>query len=201
MFLPVLWFGLGGCSQEENDNFDLSLEASLSVSGEQQVSTPLRCDADTELDCARMDFVTNDGFRMEQNDAYSRCTNTEDGDLRIELTATGDASSAARAVFRVHRNLRPNGTARCEGLKPDPSSESGHVRSSCDVIVYFGRDIFAATPFEKCRVSIESSTTVRGQITCPTLRSGRNRLVVNNLSFYCVPEDATTGEPMAEGEL
>jgi hypothetical protein len=142
--------------------------------------------------------TTRQGSTLRQDDAYAQCTVTQDGDLRVIVSATGDASSAAAALFRVHRNAAPNGVTRCEGLKLDPTSETGYLRSSCDVLVRFGKDIFAANRFDKCSATVESSTTVRGQISCPLLRLGSEALIVNTIAFYCVPEDESDDEAASD---
>lgn len=190
------------CAAEENDNFSISIEGSVSVVSDSNGPRPLRCDAATEPDCAKMDFVTGAGYTLKQDDAFAQCVVTSDGDLRVELSASGDTTSAASAQLRVHRNAAPNGTARCEGLKHDPTSATGFARSSCDVIVRYGSEVFAATRFEKCTVTVTSSNSVRGNISCPLLRTNQASLIVNELSFYCVPspEDDET-EASAEDAI
>jgi hypothetical protein len=178
-----------GCAkQSENKNFALSLETSASVSGDVQPSAGLRCDAATQLDCGRMNFVTGDGYEIEQEDSFASCVITPEGDLKVVVQATSDAQSSAQALFLVHRNSKPNGTARCEGLKPDASSATGFARSSCDVIVQFGGDIYAANSFDKCSAVLESEDIVKGSLSCSMLRSGKTKtLLVNSIGFYCRP--------------
>jgi len=183
-----LMFAFGCARQDENKNFALSLETSASVSGHSQAGAGLRCDAATQLDCGRMSFVTGDGYEIDQDDSFASCVITPEGDLKVVVQATSDAQSTAQALFLVHRNRKPNGTARCEGLKPDPASASGFARSSCDVIVQFGSDIFAANPFDKCSAALESDDTVKGTFSCPMLHSGKTKtLLVNTVGFYCRP--------------
>ena len=178
-----------GCArQDENKNFALSLETSASVSGHSQSSAGLRCDAATQLDCGRMNFVTGDGYEIEQDDSFANCVITPEGDLKVVVQATSDAQSSAQALFLVHRNSKPNGAARCEGIRPDASSATGFARSSCDVIVQFGGDIYAANPLDKCSAVLESDETVKGTLSCPMLRSGKTKtLLVNTVGFYCRP--------------
>ena len=181
-------FAIGCARQEENKNFSLSLESSASVAGNDPSSVGVRCDVATQLDCGRMNFVTGDGYEIDQEDSFASCAITPEGDLKVVVQATSDDQSTAKALFLVHRNTSPNGTARCEGIRPDPASATGFARSSCDVIIQFGSDIFAANPFDKCTATIESDGTIKGTLSCPILRSGKTKtLLVNAVGFYCVP--------------
>jgi hypothetical protein len=198
MALAMLLGFAFGCAAEDNDNFALDVENTLSVAPGGEDPRPLRCDAKTQLDCARLDVATRQGSTLRQDDAYAQCTVTQDGDLRVIVSATGDASSAAAALFRVHRNTAPNGTARCEGIKQDATSETGYLRSSCDVLVRFGKDIYAANRFDKCSATVESSATLRGTLSCPLLRTGAQALIVNTISFYCVPVSETDDEAASD---
>lgn len=190
-FLFSIFFvmtALGCARQSENKNFSLSLESSASVAGYTSASSSERCDAASQLDCGRLNFVTGEGYEIAQEDSFARCVITPEGDLKVVVQATSDEQSSAQALFLVHRNSAPNGIARCEGIKADPASATGFARSSCDVIVQYGSEIYAANPFDKCTATIESAETIKGTLSCPLLRSGRTKtLLVNAIGFYCRP--------------
>lgn len=181
-----------GCGAAKNDHFSLSLEDSQTVRDSSDPPPPLRCNADTDRGCGNMDFVTTEGDFVQQPDAQATCSTTQSGDLKVELIANPEPSRVATALFRVHRNTAPQGNAQCQGIVSDPASQTGYARSSCDVIIRFGSEVFAATKFEPCSASVEAGETLRGSISCPLLVTGRQSLIVNRLSFYCVMEETTS---------
>lgn len=189
----LLYACIPGCGAAKNDHFSLSLEDSQTVRDDgSDPSPPLRCNADTDLGCGTMDFVTAAGDFVHQPDAQATCSTTQSGDLKVELIANPEPSQFATALFRVHRNTAPQGNAQCQGIVSDPASQTGYARSSCDVIIRFGSKVFAATEFEPCSATVEAAETLRGTIRCPLLVTGQQSLIVNRLSFFCVIEETTS---------
>jgi hypothetical protein len=181
--LSIIAF-LVACGDPENPHFTLTLERGLGMTDESVSQSQLRCDAETDFGCGKLNLTSRAGAVVDLDDAFVVCSDGR-GDLVVRVASSSSDQSDTSVELRVHRNLAPEGFAYCQGIEADEESGTQFSKNSCDVQVYHGSGVFAANPFQSCLVVMESGAPVQGRISCPFLNAGPATVFVNEAAFLC----------------